>query len=107
MISEKTIVPNVSINVITYFFGRGVTRYTDLMMRVLAVGILGLASFALFDKACGFEKACITENLSISHRPFYYILGVAMAVFTLHVLVQLLMGLEHFNEPTDPNEVAD
>ena len=92
---------------IKYFFGRGVTRFTDLAMRALAVGILGLASFALFDKACGFEKACITENLSIAHRPFYYILGVAMGCFALHVLLQLLTGLAHFGDPQDPNEVAD
>ena len=56
---------HVSVDIITNFFGRSATRYTDAVMRILALGITGLAAFALWTKACGFEEACITENLSI------------------------------------------
>ncbi len=98
---------HVSVNVIDFLFGRKVTRFTDLIMRILAVGISGTASYALFKKACGFEKACITENLSIEHWPFYYVLGFAFAFYCLHLLVQLFTGLVHFNAEVDPNDLAD
>ncbi|MGI9366362.1 MAG: TRAP transporter small permease [Rhizobiaceae bacterium] len=95
---------HISIDIISRFFGRKVTRYTDLIMRLLAFGILSLASYALVIKSCGFEKGCITENLSIEHRPFYYILAVSMGLYALHILIQLLQGLFHFKgeDPNDP-----
>lgn len=96
---------HVSVDVISYSAGRRITRYTDAVMRVLALGILGLATWALFDKACGIEKACITGNFSIEHRPYYYFLGVAMAVYTLQVLVELLTSFVHFNGE-DPNKIG-
>ena len=60
---------HVSIDVISRFFGKRVTRWTDAIMRILAVAILAAATYALVTKACGFEKACITGNLSVQHRP--------------------------------------
>lgn len=97
---------HVSVNVIGIFWGRKVTRITDAVMRALAVAILATASYALFTKACGFEEACITENLSVEHRPFYYVLGAAMALYSLHIFMQLLVGLRHFNTE-DPNDLKD
>ena len=97
---------HVSVNIITKFFGRSATRYTDAVMRLMALGITGLAAYALATKACGFEKACITENLSIEHTYFYYVLGVALAFYALHILVQLLVGFIHWNGE-DPNEAVD
>ena len=97
---------HVSVNVISYVAGRRITRWTDAIMRALTTAIAGLATYALFAKACGIEKACITNNFSIEHWPFYYFLGVALAVYTLHVLVQFLIGLWHF-AGDDPNEIAD
>ncbi len=84
---------HVSIDVMTNLLGDRVSRYTDIVMRLLVVGIAGLAAYALFDKACGIEKACITNNFSIEHTAFYYFLGVSMAVYALHVLLQLLTDL--------------
>lgn len=97
---------HVSVDIITKFFGRSATRYTDAVMRLLALGITGLAAFALWTTACGFEEACITENLSIEHTWFYYFLGVALCFYALHILVQLLVGFLHW-QGDDPNEVAD
>jgi TRAP-type C4-dicarboxylate transport system permease small subunit len=97
---------HVSINIISYFAGRKVTRYTDALMRILVIGIVGLATYGLFTKACGIEKACITSNFSIVHRPYYYVLGLAMGLYGLHVLVQLLISLVHFNG-ADPTEERD
>lgn len=95
---------HISINIISNFFGRRVTRVTDVVMRSLTAGVSLLAAYAMFVTACGFEKACITSNLSLEHRPFYYVLGVAMALYGLHVAVQLMIGLAHWSGQ-DPNEV--
>lgn len=96
---------HVSVDVMSYFFGRNVSRYTDAVMRLLVVAIAALATYALFAKACGIEKACITNNFTIEHRPFYYFLGVSLGVYALHMLVQLLIGLWHFSGE-DPNEIS-
>lgn len=97
---------HVSVNIIGFVFGRAVTRYTDALMRLLTFAVAGLAAYALFTRACGIEKACITNNFSIEHRPFYYVLGVAMLLYSLHVLIQFLVGLVHF-AGEDPNKIAD
>lgn len=97
---------HVSVNVIRYVANRSTTRWTDILMRVLTIAIAGLATFALFDRACGLEKACITNNMSIEHWPFYYFLGLCMGVYTLNVILQLLIGLFHFSGE-DPNEAED
>ena len=55
---------HVSVNVISLVAGRKVTRWTDAIMRALTIAIAGLATYALFAKACGIEKACITNNFS-------------------------------------------
>ena len=84
---------HISIDIITRFFGPKVTRVTDAIMRLLTIFILGLASYALVTKACGFEKGCMTENLSIVHEPFYYLLAVVMGLFALQIVLELLRGL--------------
>ncbi|MEM8630932.1 MAG: TRAP transporter small permease [Pseudomonadota bacterium] len=84
---------HVSVDVISYSLGSKVTRITDAVMRLLALGILALATWALFTKACGMEKACITGNFSIEHRPFYYFLGVCLGLYTLQVLIELMVGI--------------
>ena len=98
---------HVSVNLIGYVFGRKVTRYTDAVMRVLTVAICALAVYALFTKACGMEKACITGNFSIIHRPYYYVLGLAMAIYCAQMLLHLIVGLIHWHDPRDPNEPED
>lgn len=97
---------HVSVNIITYFFGRKVTRWTDAIMRAATVGIAGLATYGLFTRACGIEKACITGNFSIEHRMFYYVLGVALAIYTAQVALHLVIGLMHWSGE-DPNEFED
>ena len=97
---------HVSVNLISMVFGRNVTRITDCIMRVIAIYITGLAVYALWKKACGFEKACITANLSIEHTPFYYVLALGMAFYMLVFVVHLGVGLVNFSGD-DPNEPAD
>ena len=89
---------HVNVDLIDYFFGPKVTRVTDMMMSVLAIFILGLATYALFAKACGFEKACLTENLSIVHRPFFYVLGVSFGLYTLHFLHRFIAQILNWDQ---------
>ncbi len=97
---------HVSVDVIKRVAGSTITRWTDALMRLLAASTSALASFALFDRACGIEKACITENLSVEHQPFYYVLSVAMAAMALSYALQFLIGLLH-GADVDPNEISD
>ena len=85
--------------------GRKITRVTDIAMRFLTLFIIGLSVYALMDKACGLERACITSTLSIEHRPFYWYLAVTMAVFTAQVALHLSIGIATFRGE-DPTEVS-
>lgn len=92
---------HVSVDIISMTAKPGLLRVTGAVMRVLSLAILGLATWALYDKACGIEKACVTSNFSVEHRPFYYFLGVCIGVYALQTLVDLLSGI--FG-PDDPSE---
>lgn len=94
---------HVSVSVITSFFARPITRFTDLIMRLASIFITGLAAYALYSRACGFQKACITSNLSIEHWPFYYVLAFTMLFFMFVFIFHLMVGLKFFSG-SDPNE---
>ena len=98
---------HVSVNVIGMVAGRDVTRVTDMLARLLGIGIVGFATWALFKKgACGLPCGDITNNISIVHTPFYYILGIAMGTYALLLILHLLIGLAHWSGD-DPNADAD
>ncbi|MGR3344264.1 MAG: TRAP transporter small permease [Paracoccaceae bacterium] len=98
---------HVAVNIITMVAGRRVTRATDVLARALGATMLGIASYALFIKGgCGLPCGAITNNISIVHTPFYYVLSVAVASYGLLMLVHLLIGLAHW-QGDDPNEAPD
>jgi TRAP-type C4-dicarboxylate transport system permease small subunit len=98
---------HVSVNIITMVAGRRFTRITDLLSRGLGVAMLAVATYALVKKGgCGLPCGAITNNLSIVHTPFYYVLALAIGSYALLLMVQLLIGLAHWGG-TDPNEAAD
>lgn len=98
---------HVSVNIITMVAGRRITRFTDLVVRVLGVAMLGVASYALFVKgSCGLPCGALTNNIGIVHTPFYYVLGLAVGSYGALMLVHLLIGLAHWGD-ADPNEVID
>ena len=98
---------HVSIDLISSFLGRKATRITDSAMRLAVAATCFLATYALITKACGLEKACITSNISIVHRPFFYVLAAAMAFYGLHMTLRLIIGLTDWHAARDPNEVSD
>ncbi|MFK7876294.1 MAG: TRAP transporter small permease [Paracoccaceae bacterium] len=98
---------HVSVNVLTLFAGRSVTRLSDAVGRLASFAMMAFASYALFVKgSCGMPCGAMTSNLGIIHTPFYYVLGLALAIYATLLLTHFLIGLVHWNT-TDPNEVAD
>ena len=98
---------HVSVNVLPMVMGRNLSRFTDLAARLVGFAILCVASYGLAVKgSCGLPCGAITSNLSIPHPPFYFILSAAMGFTALWVLMQILIGLIHWNGE-DPNEVTD
>ncbi len=84
---------HVSIDLIDRFFPARVTRVTDTVMYLLAAAICFLAVYALFTRACGIEKACITSNLAIEHRPFFWVLAGALMIYALQLAVHFLRSV--------------
>ena len=86
---------------------QGGTRITDALMRLAVAAIAFLSAYALVVKSCGIEKACITSNLSIEHRPFFFVLAAAMAFYGAQSVFLFLSGLTHWNDARDPHEAED
>lgn len=98
---------HVSVNVLPMVIGRGFSRATDLLGRLVSFIILAVASYGLAVKgSCGLPCGAITSNLSIPHPPFYFVLSAAMGFTALWVLMHILIGLVHWNGQ-DPNEITD
>jgi len=97
---------HVNADIGSKFVGPRTRAVLDAIMRILTVGIIGLASYALVAKACGPERACITNNLNIVHRPFYYLLSASMAVYAASEVLKLFTG-ETSDPESDPLEIVD
>ena len=98
---------HVSVNLIARVAGRRVTRFTDAAARLLGVAVTATAAYALFVHGSrGASYGAATPSVSISHTPFYYVLGAALAAYALLLASQLLLGLAFWNGE-DPNEPAD
>ncbi len=98
---------HVCVNLIARFAGRGVTRITDAVARLLGVAVAGVAAYALFvHGSCGLPCGAVTGSVSIPHTPFYYVLGGSLAAYGLLLASQLLLGLAVWNAE-DPNEPAE
>ncbi len=99
---------HVSVNVLTYFVGRPVTRFTDAFTRLLGAAAVGFAAYALAVKgSCGFECGAFTANLFITHQPFYFLLSAAMAAYAILLILHFVRGLVHFGDAADPHEIRD
>ncbi|MDE0258566.1 MAG: TRAP transporter small permease subunit [Gammaproteobacteria bacterium] len=98
---------HVCVNLIARFAGRRVTRVTDAIARLLGVGAVAVAAYALFvHGSCGLPCGAVTGSVSIPHLPFYYALGASLAAYGLLLLSQLLLGFAVWNAE-DPNEPAE
>ena len=95
---------HVCVNLIARIWGRPITRFTDLIARLLGVGVTAMAAYALFvHGSCGLPCGAVTSSVSIPHAPFYFILGVSLAIYGLLLASQAALGLASWNTE-DPNE---
>ena len=98
---------HVCVNLIVRFWGRPVTRITDAAARLLGVAATATAAYAVFAHgSCGLACGAATRNVSIPHKPFYYVLGASLAAYGLLLATQLLRGLAAW-KGEDPNEPAE
>lgn len=98
---------HVSVNVIKYAGGRGLTRVTDVAARLGGIAIWSFAAYGLMTKgSCGMPCGAMTSNLGIIHTPFYYGLAAAMGFYAVLLVLHLIIGLLHWSG-TDPNEMLD
>ncbi len=98
---------HVCVNLIARVAGRRVTRITDAVARVLGVAVTATAAYALFihgSRSASYGAA--TPSVSISHTPFYYVLGASLAAYGLLLASQLFLGFATWHGE-DPNEPAD
>lgn len=96
---------NVHVDVLGMVGGRRITRYTDIVVRVLGAGIVGLTTYALYEQSqCGALCGFFTPNLAIPHQPFYWLLIAGMGAYTLVLILELIVGIVHIRDARDPNE---
>lgn len=96
---------NVHVDVLGMVGGRRVTRYTDIVVRLLGAFIVGLTAYALYKQSlCGAMCGYFTPNLAISHQPFYWLLVAGMATYAAVLVLELIIGVIRIRDPHDPNE---
>ena len=96
---------HVHVDILGMVGGRKVTRYTDVFVRAAGAFVVGLTAYGLIDQGlCGTRCGHFTPNLGIPHLPFYMLLAASMAVYSVILVSELIVGLIHFRADEDPNE---
>jgi len=96
---------NVHVDVLGMLGGRRITRYTDIVVRLLGAGIVGLTAYALFKQSlCGAMCGYFTPNLAISQQPFYWIMVAGMATYAAVLVLELIIGVLRIGDDRDPHE---
>jgi TRAP-type C4-dicarboxylate transport system permease small subunit len=96
---------HVHVDILGRVGGRTVTRYTDVFVRAVGALVVGLTAYGLVDQGlCGMRCGNFTPNLTIPHFPFYMLLAASMAVYSVILAFELVLGLIHFRADEDPNE---
>lgn len=96
---------HVAVDVLGMVGGRKVTRWTDVLVRILGVGIIGFAVFGLIRNGlCGILCGYMTPSLAIPHAPFYYFLAFGLSAYGVVLFFELIAGLRHFWRDVDPSE---
>ncbi len=96
---------HVAVDVLNMVGGRAVTRWTDIVVRVLGIAVIGFACAALIRNGmCGLLCAYTTSSLSISHAPYYYLMAAGFAAYGVVLLIELIVGIVHLRDQIDPSE---
>ena len=96
---------HVAVDVLGMVGGRKVTRWTDALVRILGIFIVGVAVYALIKNGlCGILCGFLTSSLAIPHEPFYYFLAFGLSAYGVVLIGELVSGLLHFSHDVDPSE---
>lgn len=86
---------HVTIELIENHVGKNVLRGIGKVISFASAVVLAIAAYALMKKSvCGFACGDITDNLAISHRPFYWALAASMAFCAVVYLLRSLRSSE-------------
>ena len=96
---------HVDVDVLGMVGGRKVTRWTDALVRVLGIFIVGVAVYALIKNGlCGILCGFLTSSLAIPHEPFYYFLAFGLSAYGVVLVAEFIAGMVHFWRDVDPSE---
>lgn len=96
---------HVAVDVLGMVGGRKVTRWTDALVRILGIFIVGVAVYALIKNGlCGILCGFLTSSLAIPHEPFYYFLAFGLSAYGVVLVAEFIAGLVHFWRDVDPSE---
>lgn len=96
---------HVAVDILNMVGGRRVTRWTDIIVRLLGIGIIAVTVYALIVQgSCGIRCGHFTPNLAIPFKPFYMILAFGLSAYGVVLIAEFFDGLRHFRDPIDPNE---
>ena len=99
---------HVAVDVLGMVGGRKVTRWTDALVRVLGIFIVGVAAYALIKNGlCGILCGFLTSSLAIPHEPFYYFLAFGLSAYGVVLIAEFVAGLVHFSRDVDPSEKSN
>lgn len=99
---------HVAVDVLGMVGGRKVTRWTDPVVRLLGIFIVGVAVYALIKNGlCGILCGFLTSSLAIPHEPFYYFLAFGLTAYGVVLTAEFIAGLVHFSADVDPSEKSN
>ncbi|NNE86197.1 MAG: TRAP transporter small permease subunit [Alphaproteobacteria bacterium] len=99
---------HVAVDVLGMVGGRKVTRWTDPVVRLLGIFIIGVAVYALIKNGlCGILCGFLTSSLAIPHEPFYYFLAFGLTAYGFVLTAEFIAGLVHFSADVDPSEKSN
>ena len=96
---------HVAVDILGMFGGRRITRWTDLIVRVLGIVIVAITVYGLIlQGSCGIRCGHFTPDLAIPFKPFYMILAVGLGAYGLVLIAEFAAGIVHFRDHVDPSE---
>ena len=96
---------HVQVDILEKLGGRKVTRFTDVVARLIGIATLAFTAKAVAVKgSCGMLCGNTSADLGIPHMPFYMLLALGFALYALVLVLELVAGLAAWSEPRDPHE---
>lgn len=96
---------HVAVDVLGMAGGRRITRWSDILVRILGIIILAFAVYALIRNGiCGITCGYLSSSLAIPYAPFYYFLALGLGAYGVVLIIELVVGIANFWRDKDPSE---